>query len=167
MTADVVLVSLRINGEMRHAAVPAGRTLLDVLRDDMRLTGAKRACEAGACGACNVLVDGCTARSCLSLAADLGDCEITTIEGLAEGDVPSLVQQAFLDAGAIQCGFCMPGMILSATELLAANPAPSLEEIRVGISGNLCRCSGYVKVIEAVALAARRLTPRQAVLAPR
>ncbi|GAB4070871.1 (2Fe-2S)-binding protein [Ancylobacter sonchi] len=157
--SDAVLVSLSINDEVRPVAIPIDRTLLDVLREDLRLTGAKRACEAGACGACNVLIDGHTARSCLTLAADLEGCAVRTIEGLAQDGVPSVVQQAFLDAGAIQCGFCMPGMIMSATELLADNPSPTIAEIRTGISGNLCRCSGYVKVIEAIALAARRLAP--------
>jgi carbon-monoxide dehydrogenase small subunit len=99
-------------------------------------------------------------RACLSLAVTVAGRSVTTIEGLAEGGSPSVVQQAFLDAGAIQCGFCMPGMIVSATELLANNPRPSRDEIRVGLSGNLCRCSGYVKVVEAVELAARRLPAR-------
>jgi carbon-monoxide dehydrogenase small subunit len=150
-------VVLQVNGECRPVAVPAQRTLLDVLRDQLGLTGAKKGCNAGLCGACNVLIDGNVMRSCLCLALSAADRAIITVEGLAVDGRPSVVQQAFLDAGAIQCGFCMTGMIVSATALLRHNPQPSRDDIRTAISGNLCRCSGYVKVIEAVELAAARL----------
>ena len=148
---------MRVNDESHAVTGPSCGTLLDVLRDGLGLTGAKRGCNVGICGACNVLVDGLLVRSCLSLAVAVADRSITTVEGLATQEGPSLVQQAFIDAGAIQCGFCMTGMIMSATALLAENPSPTREDIRVAISGNLCRCSGYVKVIEAIELAATRL----------
>jgi len=132
---------------------------MTVLRDDLGLTGTKNGCDQGVCGSCTVLIDGTPARACLALAAVLAGAEIVTIEGLAEGDALSPVQRAFLDAGAIQCGFCMPGMIIQATALLRENPKPSEDEIRHAISGNLCRCSGYAKVIEAISLAAKRVSP--------
>jgi aerobic carbon-monoxide dehydrogenase small subunit len=157
MTAAPVALSLRVNDEPHTIAASPCATLLDVMRDDLGLTGAKRGCNVGICGACNVLVDGLLVRSCLSLAAAVAGRSITTVEGFATQEGPSLVQQAFIDAGAIQCGFCMTGMIMSATALLAENPCPGREDIRVAISGNLCRCSGYVKVIEAIELAAARL----------
>ncbi len=157
MSAGAIGVSLRINDESCSLAVPAHRTLLDALRDNLALTGAKKGCNAGICGACNVLLDGVLVRSCLCLVASVAGRNITTIEGLAPNGTPSVVQQAFLDAGAIQCGFCMTGMIMSATALLADNPAPTREDIRIAISGNLCRCSGYVKVVEAIELAASRI----------
>lgn len=160
MSGPMVAIQMTVNGEPVAVATVVERTLLDVLRDDLGLTGTKTGCGMGACGSCNVLIDGEAHRACLSLAVSVAGRSVTTIEGLAEGGRPSVVQQAFLDAGAIQCGFCMPGMIVSATELLANNPRPSREEIRVGLSGNLCRCSGYVKVVEAVELAARRLPAR-------
>jgi carbon-monoxide dehydrogenase small subunit len=157
MSAAPVALSLCVNDESHGIAVPPCRTLLDALREDLGLTGAKRGCNVGICGACNVLVDGLLVRSCLSLAVAVAGRIITTVEGLATDEGPSLVQQAFIDAGAIQCGFCMTGMIMSATALLAENPSPTREDIRVAISGNLCRCSGYVKVIEAIELAVIRL----------
>jgi carbon-monoxide dehydrogenase small subunit len=157
MSAGLLAVLLQVNGESRAVAVPARRTLLDALRDQLGLTGAKKGCNAGLCGACNVLIDGDVMRSCLCLAAGAADRAITTVEGLAVDGRPSVVQQAFLDAGAIQCGFCMTGMIVSATALLRHNPKPSRDDIRTAISGNLCRCSGYVKVIEAIELAVARL----------
>ncbi len=149
-------VTLSVNGETHELFISPARRLLDVLREDLRLTGAKNACNQGVCGSCTVLIDGATARACLCLAVSVVGRSVTTIEGLATGDTLTDVQQAFLDAGAIQCGFCMPGMIISATELLDTNPVPTDDEIRTGISGNLCRCSGYVKVIDAIRLAARR-----------
>ncbi|MDP6475884.1 MAG: (2Fe-2S)-binding protein [Alphaproteobacteria bacterium] len=152
-------ISLRINGEECALSVPASRTLLEALRDDMALTGAKNACNQGVCGSCTVLVDGMPVNACLVLAVNVTGRDITTIEGLGEGGELSVVQQAFVDAGAIQCGFCMSGMIVSATAFLAHNPMPSRDEIRTALSGNLCRCSGYVRVFDAVALAAQRLSP--------
>ncbi len=160
MSAATVALSVRVNGEDRAVAIPTHRTLLDMLRDNLALTGAKKACNAGTCGACNVLVDDTPVRSCLCLAVTVAKKKVTTVEGLASGPALSTVQQAFLDAGAIQCGFCMPGMIISVTALLSENRKPTREEIRTAISGNLCRCSGYVKVIEAIELAATRLEDR-------
>jgi carbon-monoxide dehydrogenase small subunit len=148
-----------VNGVSHALSPPATRTLMTVLRDDLGLTGTKNGCDQGVCGSCTVLIDGAPARACLALAGALAGAEIVTIEGLAEGDALSPVQRAFLDAGAIQCGFCMPGMIVQATALLRENPQPSEDEIRHAISGNLCRCSGYAKVIEAISLAAKRVSP--------
>jgi aerobic carbon-monoxide dehydrogenase small subunit len=151
-------VTLVVNGEAMTVRIPSNRTLLDVLREDLDLTGAKRGCNQGVCGACNVLLDGQPARACLTLAADAVDVPITTVEGLADGNALSIVQQAFLDAAAIQCGFCMTGMIVTAAAFLAMHPKPTRDEIRQAIAGNLCRCSGYVKVIDAIELASRRMT---------
>lgn len=148
-------LSLTVNGEGHEVLAPVHRTLLDLLRDQLGLTGAKKACNTGICGACTVLVDGAPARACLCLVATLGGREVVTVEGLADGSRLSPVQRAFVDSGAIQCGFCMTGMIVAATALLDEIADPDLAQIREGLSGNLCRCSGYVKVIEAVQLAAR------------
>jgi carbon-monoxide dehydrogenase small subunit len=148
--------SFQVNGSLCSVAAPAERTLLDVLRGALALNGTKRGCDVGECGACNVMVDGVVVRACLTLVAELAGCDVRTIEGLGNGFKAGLVQQAFVDAGAIQCGFCMSGMIVAATGLLARNPAPGVEEIRAGLAGTLCRCSGYVKVIDAVLLAAAR-----------
>jgi carbon-monoxide dehydrogenase small subunit len=134
----------------------AHHTLLHVLRDVLHLTGTKRGCNQGICGACTVLMDGEVVRGCLSIAANCQLHEITTIEGLADGQKLSCVQQAFFDEGAVQCGFCTPGMVLAATALLTRNPHPTDREIRDGLSGNLCRCTGYVKIVEAVRRASGR-----------
>jgi len=155
---ELIPVALEINGMRRAAMSSAGTTLLQVLRDQFQLNGAKRGCNVGTCGACNVLIDGCGVRSCLTLALDVEGCDITTIEGLGHAGALGPVQQAFVDTGAIQCGFCMPGMIISAAELLSQNLQPTRDEIRGAIAGNLCRCSGYVKVIDAIALAAQRMS---------
>ncbi len=141
---------LKINGEVRQVRGDGSTTLLDVLRQQMGLNGAKCGCNQGLCGACNVLLDGKAVRSCLVIAATATDREIETIEGLERDGELSPMQQAFLDTGAVQCGFCMPGMVLSATALARENPKAGVEEIRNAISGNLCRCSGYVKVVDAV-----------------
>ena len=128
-------------------------TLLETLRDGFGLTGAKRGCDQGVCGACTVLADGRAVRACLSLAINCTGREIRTVEGLArDGDLDP-VQRAFVDAGAIQCGFCMPGMVISTKALLDDNPNPTIDEIREAIAGNICRCSGYVKIVEAVRMA--------------
>ena len=145
---------LKINGEVRQVRADGATTLLDILRQQMGLNGAKCGCNQGLCGACNVLLDGKAVRSCLVIAATATDREIETIEGLEQNGELSPMQQAFLDTGAVQCGFCMPGMVLSATALARENPKAGVEEIRNAISGNLCRCSGYVKVVDAV----RRVT---------
>jgi aerobic carbon-monoxide dehydrogenase small subunit len=152
----MINITLKVNGEERALSLPATRTLLAALRNDMKLTGSKNACNQGVCGACTVLLDGVPVNACLVLAANVAGREIVTIEGLGEGGKLSPMQQAFVDAGAIQCGFCMSGMIVSATAFLAENPKPSRKEIRQALSGNLCRCSGYVRVIDAVELAAGR-----------
>ncbi len=149
MSAEIPVV-LNVNGAERRLFVAPQETLLEVLRTRLYLTGTKRGCNQGVCGACSVLIDGAVVRGCLTLAANAADCEITTIEGLAGNGALSPVQQAFLDHGAVQCGFCMPGMIVAATALLARRPDPGVADIREGLSGNLCRCSGYVKVVEAV-----------------
>jgi len=151
---ESVAIDLRINGEVHSLEVETKRTLLDVLRQDLLLTGTKSGCNQGVCGACSILVDGNSIRSCLSLAVAMQGRDIVTIEGLSDGARLDPVQQAFLDAGAIQCGFCMPGMIISARALLDKNPRPSREEIRHALGNNICRCSGYVKVIDAVHRAA-------------
>ena len=151
---ESVTIDLRINGEVHSLEVETKRTLLEVLRQDLLLTGTKRGCNQGVCGACSILVDGNSIRSCLSLAVAMQGRDIVTIEGLSNGALLDRVQQAFLDAGAIQCGFCMPGMIISAKGLLNRNPRPSREEIRHALGNNICRCSGYVKVIDAVHRAA-------------
>ena len=151
-------ISLTVNGETKQAFVQPWHTLLHVLRDVFHFTGTKRGCNQGVCGACSILVDGEVVRGCLSLAVNCAGQDVQTIEGLAEGDSLSPVQQAFVDLGAVQCGFCMPGMIIASTALLKNNPAPSETEIRDGLSGNLCRCSGYTKVVAAVKTAAERMS---------
>jgi carbon-monoxide dehydrogenase small subunit len=149
-------ITLKVNGEEHALNVPVSRTLLDALRDDLKLTGSKNACNQGACGACTVLLDGTPVNACLVLAVGATGRDIVTIEGLGESGTLSPVQQAFVDTGAIQCGFCISGMIVSATAILAENPKPTRDEIRSALSGNLCRCSGYVRVIDAVMLASER-----------
>jgi len=141
--------SLDISGERREVLAPASSTLLEVLRGPLELTGTKRGCNHGVCGACTVLIDGKLARACLTLAADVGDQAVLTIEGVGDDRGLSRVQQALLDAGAIQCGFCTPGFVMALTSLLASQPHPSADTIRSALSGNLCRCSGYIKIVEA------------------
>lgn len=148
-------LAINVNGKMRRISIEGTETLLEVLRVQLGLTGAKRGCDQGVCGSCTVLIDGHAARSCLCFAGLSDKSTIVTVEGLASAGVLSPVQEAFVKAGAVQCGFCMPGMVVAATALLAENPAPTSDEIREGLSGNLCRCSGYVKVVEAVGIAAR------------
>ena len=145
------LLSLSVNGQSYDLATAPHRTLLDVLRDDIGLTGSKRGCDEGECGACSVLLDGEPVLSCLMLAVDTVDKEILTIEGLAVDGQLHPIQQAFIDYGALQCGFCTPGMIITATYLLERYPNPTDEEIRLGLAGNLCRCTGYVQILQAVA----------------
>ena len=149
-------VALDINGARVELRVEPRRTLLDTLRDDLQLTGTKKVCDMGDCGACTVLVDGRAQYSCLLLAVDCAGRAITTIEGLAHGDQLDPLQQAFIDADAFQCGFCTPGQIMSLKGLLAAVPAPSDDQIRRAPSGNLCRCGAYVHIIAAGRLAAQR-----------
>jgi len=144
------LIELKVNGESYETAVDPHRTLLEVLRENLGLTGAKEGCDLGACGACTVLIDGKAVLSCLTLAVDSQKKEITTIEGLAKEGKLHPLQRNFVDHGAIQCGFCTSGMILSAKAMLDKNPKPTEEEVKRGISGNLCRCTGYTKIIEAI-----------------
>lgn len=143
-------ISLNVNDEPRDADVRPSDTLLETLRDGLALTGAKRGCNQGICGACTVLVDGLAVRSCLLLAVNCTGREIVTVEGLMRDGTLDPVQRAFIDAGAIQCGFCMPGMVISAKALLSDNPTPTIDEIREAIAGNICRCSGYVKIVDAI-----------------
>jgi carbon-monoxide dehydrogenase small subunit len=149
------LISLKINGQEHEVAVPASRTLLELLREDLMLTGTKEGCDDGTCGSCTVLLDGKPIRSCLLLAVEAKGKEVTTIEGLAEGEKLHPIQQAFDDKGAIQCGYCSPGMILTAKALLDSNPAPTEQEIKFAISGNFCRCTGYNKIITAIKAASQ------------
>jgi len=147
--------TLQVNGRTHEVFSEPNRTLLEVVRDELHLTGAKEGCGTGDCGACTMLLDGRTVTSCLVLAPDAQGREITTIEGLADGGQLTAVQQAFIDTGGVQCGFCIPGMIMSGTALLQANPHPTREEIRLGISGNLCRCTGYRKIVDAIEAASK------------
>jgi carbon-monoxide dehydrogenase small subunit len=143
-------IDVTVNGERVVLSVEVGRTLLQVLREDLGLTGTKEGCGTGECGACTVLLDNEPVRSCLMLAVDANGREVTTIEGLSRDGQPHRVQQAFVDVGAVQCGFCTPGMVLVAKALLDRTPCPTEAEIREAISGNLCRCTGYAKIIKAV-----------------
>ncbi len=143
-------ITLTVNKETYDVMANPNQTLLEVLRNDLRLTGTKEGCGEGVCGSCTVLVDGRPVRSCLTLAAAAEGKEITTIEGLSEGEKLHPVQEAFVSHHAIQCGFCSPGMILTSYALLRENPNPTEEEIRRAISGNVCRCTGYAKIVEAV-----------------
>lgn len=151
------LVQLTVNGQTHDLIVRPERTLLDVLRDDLGLTGAKRGCDLGACGACAVLLDGRPVNACLTLAVEASGREIVTIEGLAAAGQLHPVQEAFVEHGAVQCGFCTPGMVLAATALLDERPEAAEAEILEALSGNICRCTGYVKILDAVRDAARRL----------
>jgi carbon-monoxide dehydrogenase small subunit len=144
------IVKLSINRDVYELAISLNRTLLEVLREDLALTGTKESCGQGACGSCTVLLDGLPVRSCLLLAVEAEGREITTIEGLSKGEKLHPVQEAFIEHHAIQCGFCSPGMILTATALLEVNPKPTEDEIRHALSGNICRCTGYAKIIGAV-----------------
>jgi aerobic carbon-monoxide dehydrogenase small subunit len=154
------LIRIEVNGRARELATEPNRTLLEVLREDLGLTGAKQGCGEGECGTCTVLLDGAPVNACLVLAVEAQGRAVTTIEGLARGEALHPLQRAFIDKGAIQCGFCTPGMILSAKALLEQRARPSDEEIREALSGNLCRCTGYQKIVEAVASAAEELSAK-------
>ena len=147
-------VELRVNGENHRVEVSAQRLLVDLLRDDLKLTGAKRACDIGVCGACTVLVDGRTVSACLMLAVRMDGREVVTVEGLADGVTLHPLQQAFLDHWGFQCGYCTPGMLLTAVELLEREPLPSRATVREALMGNLCRCTGYRKIEDAILAAA-------------
>lgn len=144
------IITLTVNGILHEVAVEPRRTLLELLREDLGLTGTKKGCDIGDCGTCTVLVNGEAILSCLTLAIQVDGSSVETVEGLAENGKLNRLQQAFVDHGAIQCGFCTPGMLMTATELLRSNPHPSEQEIRKAISGNLCRCTGYQKIVEAI-----------------
>jgi aerobic carbon-monoxide dehydrogenase small subunit len=151
-----VRIALTVNGERREADVWGGESLLTLLRDTLELPGSKNACEQGECGSCSVLLDGELVCACLVLAAQAEGHAVVTVEGLSPGGSLSTVQQAFVDAGAVQCGFCTPGLVVAVTDLLARTPDPADDEVREALSGNLCRCTGYAKIFDAVRLAAER-----------
>jgi len=153
--ATEATLAVVMNGEARELTVAVWHTLLDVLRDDVGLTGTKECCAEGECGACTVILDGAVINSCLMLAVEADGSEITTIEGLARDDRLSAVQDAFLAEGAVQCGFCIPGMVMAAHALLESEPDPDIDAVREGLSGNLCRCGGYHQICSAVLVAAR------------
>ena len=148
------IVTFNVNGMSHEVILEPQKTLLEVLRDQLDLTGTKFGCGTGECGGCTVLINGNPALSCLTLAITAKDKQITTIEGLRAGDGLHPLQKFFIDYGAVQCGFCTPGMILTAKALLDENPDPTVEEVKKGLAGNLCRCTGYVKIIQAVMAAA-------------
>jgi aerobic-type carbon monoxide dehydrogenase small subunit (CoxS/CutS family) len=151
------LLSLTVNGERHELAVPVHKTLLEVLREDLGLTGTKHGCELGECGTCTVLIDGEAVLSCLALPVECEGAEILTVEGMASGTTLHPLQQAFLELGAAQCGYCTPGILLTAKALIDAEARPTREDIRAALAGNLCRCTGYSKILDAVELAAGRM----------
>lgn len=151
------LLRLQVNGESREVATEIHKTLLEVLREDLGLTGTKHGCELGECGTCAVLVDGQSVLSCLMLGVEAENAEVLTVEGMMRNGKPHPLQTAFADLGAAQCGYCIPGILLTAKALLDENPKPTRDQIRQALSGNLCRCTGYTKIIEAVELAAKEM----------
>ncbi len=150
-------IDIQVNGEPHRVEVPARRMLSDLLRDDLNLTGTKRGCETGTCGACSVLVDGMVVKSCLSLAVQAHGCSVTTIEGISQGDTLHPLQESFMQCGGLQCGYCTPGFIMTACAMLADNPNPTPDEVRAGLSGNLCRCTGYAQIVDSVLHAAEKM----------
>lgn len=150
-------VNLTVNGQQHQVSIDKNQTLLSVLRNTLNLTGTKYGCGTNDCGACKVLVDGKAVNSCVLLARNLEGKEIITVEGLAQGQKLHPVQEAFIEAGAVQCGFCTPGMVIRTVALLQENPNPTKEEIALALDNNLCRCTGYIKIIKAVELAAKKM----------
>ena len=147
---EKIKLNMKINGKMIQLDIKPYARLLDVIREDLGLTGTKEGCGIGECGACTVIVDGKNVNTCLILAASMEGCSITTIEGIMQNEELHPIQQAYINHNAMQCGFCTPGLVLSTKALLDENPNPTREEIKIGISGNLCRCTGYEQIIEAV-----------------
>ena len=154
---DTLTIDVTINGRLRSLEIAVNQTLLDVLRDEAELTGTKECCVVGECGACTVIVDGKSMNSCLMLAVEVDGATVTTVEGLEGDDGLSPLQAAFLDEGAAQCGFCIPGQLMSATALLEKNTDPTVEEIQEALAGNLCRCAGYEQITKAVLAAAKEV----------
>ncbi|CAM3459516.1 (2Fe-2S)-binding protein [Cupriavidus taiwanensis] len=152
-----VTIELTVNGEEHQVQAPARRLLADLLRDDLNLTGTKRGCETGICGACSVLVDGEVVKSCLMLAVQARGRHVMTVEGLAADGQLHPLQQCFMDRGGLQCGYCTPGFLMASCALLANNPNPTEEDVRHGLNGNLCRCTGYVGIVESVLSAAEAM----------
>ena len=152
-----MLIKLQVNGEWRETQIEGDESLLEVLREHLGLAGTKNACEDGECGSCSVWLDGEVVNSCLVLAAQADGAEVTTVEDLARDGRLHAVQEAFLDAGAVQCGFCTPGLVVGVADLLARQPDPDEEAIREALAGHLCRCTGYQKIVDAVRLAAARV----------
>lgn len=150
-------IKLTVNGETQEAEVPARRMLSDFLRDDLHLTGTKRGCETGTCGACSVLLDGEVVKSCLSLAVQADGCHITTVEGLSPGAQLHPLQESFMNCGGLQCGYCTPGFLMASCALLKDNPSPTAEQVREALNGNLCRCTGYTQIVESVMDAAEKM----------
>ena len=155
-------IRLQVNGDWHEMEVEHRRTLLQVIREDLRLLGTKKMCDMGECGSCTVLVDGRAVNSCLMLAVDANGKSIETIEGLAQGDTLHPIQEEFVTKGGIQCGFCTPGMIMTTKAFLSNHPDPTEEEIRKSIAGNICRCTGYIRIIDAIGSASERMrTPKE------
>lgn len=166
MTTGPRILKLNVNGVDREVAVPPNAILLDVLREELHLTGTKRGCDMGTCGCCTILIDGENRLSCLTLAAQASGRKVETIESLGSAEKLHPLQAAFSDVGGSQCGFCTPGFIMTAKCLLGHSPQPSSDEIREAISGNLCRCTGYIKIVEAIQRAASELRPAAEAEAP-
>lgn len=151
------LLQLQVNGDAQTVEVPSRRLLADLLRDDLHLTGTKRGCETGICGACSVLIDGEVVKSCLMLAVQADGCSITTVEGLALGEQLHPLQESFMQCGGLQCGYCTPGFLMASCALLRQTPRPTADEVRHGLNGNLCRCTGYTQIVESVLAAAEKM----------
>ncbi len=158
---DRIPIEINVNGEKHHLVVETRTTLLELLREQLFLTGAKEGCGEGICGSCTVLLDDKPVRACLTLAVEAAGHRVTTVEGLSDGETLDPLQQAFIDHGAVQCGFCTPGMLMSARALLLAEPQPDEKQIARALSGNICRCTGYTKIVEAVEAAAQNSEDRR------
>lgn len=150
-------IDCTVNGEAQSVEVPARRLLSDLLRDDLHLTGTKRGCETGICGACSVLVDGEVVKSCLMLAVQVQGREVRTVEGLGQGDALHPLQESFMQCGGLQCGYCTPGFLMTACAMLEHNPEPSADQVRHGLNGNLCRCTGYTQIVESILKAGEKM----------